>query len=257
MHIQSPIEALKSRLYMHPAHLLIGPESQIKQQIINLLQTMLCINKGCGVCNICQQIIAKQNQSILWLTPEKGYTRKDLKPLFDTIIIQLKSQEHFFIILEKCDELNSSSANSILKILEDTPQGYHFILLTHTANAVLSTIRSRCLIYDFRLQESLIDHPLCQYFSQLSFSDSQISTIVEFLNKESINDQESMTILNNIILYWIKQIKMYTQKNNYDGLRKANQMLSIFEHAAAKSPMPGSSKIFWKNIIIQLIQCIE
>ncbi len=48
------------------------------------------------------------------------------------------------VIVDSVDELNFSSANAILKILEEPPQKSIVILISHNPNAILPTIKSRC-----------------------------------------------------------------------------------------------------------------
>jgi len=49
-------------------------------------------------------------------------------------------------ILENCERLNSSSANILLKVLEEPPKNVILILRAKSEN-VLATIRSRCRVY--------------------------------------------------------------------------------------------------------------
>lgn len=48
------------------------------------------------------------------------------------------------ILVDAVDEMNTSAANALLKILEEPPAGMILILVSHTAARVLPTIRSRC-----------------------------------------------------------------------------------------------------------------
>lgn len=48
-------------------------------------------------------------------------------------------------IIDAADELNESSANSILKTLEEPPPRSLFLIINHAAGAILPTIRSRCI----------------------------------------------------------------------------------------------------------------
>ncbi len=51
-----------------------------------------------------------------------------------------------FIIIDAADELNKSSSNALLKILEEPHNNNFLILIAHNTNKVLATIRSRCQI---------------------------------------------------------------------------------------------------------------
>lgn len=50
------------------------------------------------------------------------------------------------IILAPAEALNSAAANALLKILEEPPAGARFIAVTDELDAVLPTVRSRCVL---------------------------------------------------------------------------------------------------------------
>ena len=50
------------------------------------------------------------------------------------------------VIVDTADEMNASSANAMLKSLEEPPAGTLFVLLSRAVGALLPTIRSRCRI---------------------------------------------------------------------------------------------------------------
>ncbi|MGM0431810.1 MAG: hypothetical protein ACQEQU_03785 [Spirochaetota bacterium] len=55
--------------------------------------------------------------------------------------------EQRIVILEGVDEMNEAAANSLLKILEEPPEGVTFILLAETRHSILPTILSRVRAY--------------------------------------------------------------------------------------------------------------
>lgn len=54
-----------------------------------------------------------------------------------------------FIIIDSADDLNNSSANSLLKSLEEPKKNTYFFLIAHQISNLLPTIRSRCINYVF------------------------------------------------------------------------------------------------------------
>ena len=50
------------------------------------------------------------------------------------------------VVVDTADELGASSANALLKSLEEPPAGTLFVLLTRAVGALLPTIRSRCRV---------------------------------------------------------------------------------------------------------------
>jgi DNA polymerase-3 subunit delta' len=53
------------------------------------------------------------------------------------------------VVIDTVDELESSGANALLKILEEPPANTLFFLVSHAPGRLLPTIRSRCRRLDF------------------------------------------------------------------------------------------------------------
>jgi DNA polymerase III subunit delta' len=53
------------------------------------------------------------------------------------------------VIVDAADDLNRSSANALLKMLEEPPERALFILIAHSPGSLLPTIRSRCRVLRF------------------------------------------------------------------------------------------------------------
>lgn len=66
------------------------------------------------------------------------------RDIFDTAL----SARGRAVILYGAQNLNQSSANALLKVLEEPPEGVLFVLTSSGSAAVLPTIRSRCQIYN-------------------------------------------------------------------------------------------------------------
>ncbi len=65
------------------------------------------------------------------------------------------------VIVDSADEMNTQSANALLKNLEEPPQQTLFFLISHTPGRLLPTIRSRCRSLRFgRLTDDQVDKVL-------------------------------------------------------------------------------------------------
>ncbi|MFP3422981.1 DNA polymerase III subunit delta', partial [Bacillus sp. SIMBA_161] len=53
-------------------------------------------------------------------------------------------------VIEQADRMNNSSANALLKFLEEPEANVTALLLTERLNAIMSTIRSRCQLLSFQ-----------------------------------------------------------------------------------------------------------
>jgi len=140
--------------------LLTGPDGIGKRRVaLELAQRELCFRRSaCGLCEGCKAFKADplpvELPNLLRIAPEGkagliriGAIRED--DLVEGGVIRWAHQAslpgtHRWIMVEDAHRLNGSSANMLLKILEEPPPGTHFLLVTHRAEAMLQTIRSRC-----------------------------------------------------------------------------------------------------------------
>ena len=71
--------------------------------------------------------------------------RKVRSEIFHTAL----TAEKRVVIIYQAQNFNLPSANALLKVLEEPPEGVLFILTASSAAAVLATIRSRCIAFSF------------------------------------------------------------------------------------------------------------
>ena len=73
------------------------------------------------------------------------------------------------VLIDSVDEMNTASANAILKILEEPPHKTLMLLVSHNPNRLLPTIRSRCAKLILKpLQDSVVASLLRRYRPNLS-----------------------------------------------------------------------------------------
>jgi DNA polymerase-3 subunit delta' len=123
--------------------------------------------EGCGSCPSCVRIgkfnYPQSSESEDW----KGIIRTDhadvgmvVAPKRVLLVDQMRLIEREanyrpyegkarVFLIEDADKLNDSSANALLKVLEEPPHTSHIILLTSRPDMLLPTIRSRCQLIRF------------------------------------------------------------------------------------------------------------
>jgi len=239
-----------------PAQLWLGSQSVLEKEIESYLKGKFC-SKKCNMCFSCQQIEKKQHHSILWLRPEKKYTRETIVPLFKTISFELESTEQFYFILDKSDTLSTSCANSLLKTIEEPPPGYHFILLAQRKEYILPTIQSRCKIVNFdqKYEVNTRYKTLVDIFTNKS--KSSCADFLYLLQSIKIQEHETVECIDILLSYWIQRYKKYQKQNNIDKSIVVEQIITILKCMVSKLPMPGSSTIFWKNLYLQLYNLMQ
>ena len=233
----------------HPAYLFIGPATELIQRASTFIKEHQCKKKGCNACITCRQIENKAHHLLLWLTPENMYTLAHIEMVMDRIRFALNEGEHFFIVFEQAELFNSACANSLLKSLEEPPPGYHFILLAQRSQGILATIRSRCIVQQL---SSILDEqhsPLMEYFTQMHLSKT--SELVRELEKQRIQEKEIAPFLDQLSAYWYNQLAVISEKNEMN--ERLYRLLALIQEAQKKPVMSGSSKLFLKNLYLQLL----
>src|SRR3990167_10115682 len=229
-----------------PAHLIIGHQDETASFANSLLKKNLC-KENCSSCIICKKIDNKTHENIIWLEPDKAYTKTDLDIIFEKSSFALEENEKFFFIIEQAELLNCASANSLLKIIEEPPTGYSFLFLTSRGQDILPTIKSRCITKELLSNQATQNHAL---FDILISEQIDAIRFIEILDKTAISEKESIILLEQLIIYWVNKLK--NQLTNNQDCSNAQLQINIFSKALTKPPMSGSSKVFWKNIAIQL-----
>lgn len=136
-------------------------------------QLLLCEKRGqgtypCGACEGCHWFLGNNHPDVRYLEPEaiarqvaaeeqgEEGKAKDAKPSTQIKIEQARALGDFVnlgshrggrrvAIIHPAEDMNANTANSLLKSLEEPPQGAIFLLVSHRPAGLLPTIRSRCV----------------------------------------------------------------------------------------------------------------
>lgn len=79
------------------------------------------------------------------------------------------------VIIDAADDLERGGANALLKSLEEPPVGTYFILISHTSDRLLPTIRSRCQLLRFDpLDDDGMRHVLAEVAPEISSDEREL-----------------------------------------------------------------------------------
>lgn len=246
-----------------PVHLIIGPEEKATHLIEELIQRFFCKMAASKsdtqeidcFCKICRQLKQRQHVSLVWIEPESNYTVKDVEIIFERTRFALDKDQHTFFVMPRIHTLNLATANRLLKIFEEPPAGYHFLLFTQNEESVLQTIKSRSVIHRITIENnSEFLHPILNYI----ISNEKINDPQEFealLKKEHLSDTQSFELLNQLFNYYLeKHRKLIAKKDVEDEDKKQahnlNIIIEFLMRVMKKPPQQGSSEFFWKMIFI-------
>jgi DNA polymerase-3 subunit delta' len=136
-------------------------------------QLLVCENRKqgiqpCGACDGCRWFLGGNHPDIRFLEPEimarnvpeaeegEEEKAKDRKPSTEIKIAQTRALGEFIykgshrggrrvVVVHPAEDMNTATANSLLKMLEEPPEGALFLLVSHRPAQLLPTIRSRCV----------------------------------------------------------------------------------------------------------------
>ena len=234
---------------LSPAYLWIGSPADLANKAVTFLQSALCPAQ-CGSCTNCTKIAKQQHHAAIWLMPEKQYTLDQLEVIFNTISFTLDDDQKCFFIIQHADFLTPVCANALLKPLEEPPPGYHFILLAQRQERILPTIRSRCIIQQYA-HTSINEHDqLLRHFKTVTSSNPQ--QLLNDIETAKPNERTSIELLDALLEFWSTSFKKACTSNDVKQKCICIQVINVLRTAYKRPPMPGSAKLFWKDLFLQV-----
>lgn len=131
-------------------YILSGPAGSGRHTLARLLAAgMLCLSSGehpCGNCGPCGKVMRGIHPDVSVISGEgkKPIAVDQVRALRTDAYIRPNEGERKIYLLEGADQMNTSSQNAMLKLLEEGPPYAVFFLLTENAGGLLQTVRSRC-----------------------------------------------------------------------------------------------------------------
>ncbi len=196
----------------------------------HLVSALLCQSetpgKPCGQCQACQLMLANNYPDFTFTTlvdnDKTHKLNKDIKidqirRLIHQFTLTRNLQAGKIALIYPAEKLNKSSANSLLKTLEEPSSGSTLILLTHNAGRLPITIRSRCqkwvvenpnekLAAEWLTQQSVPTDQISEYLS-LARQDAQLA--LQLFQQEFKQQQDHFsTLLNKYILNQMDIVSM-------------------------------------------------
>ena len=130
------------------------------------------------------------------------------------------------VLIDDIEYLSSGASNSLLKIIEEPNNNVQFMLIQDSRKFVLDTIKSRCIKFNFNLEDKFKNEILNHYFQDITY---------ENLSNEFKNNYLSISDTINIIEFCIEEnlainqmsiedLLIYIFKKNIFKLQKSNKL---------------------------------
>ena len=140
------------------AYILSGPAGSGRHTLAGLLAAALVCTGGgeapCLSCSGCKKALGNIHPDVIragGAGDELNVAR--VRAIRSDAYIRPNEAPRKVYILENAQDMNPSSQNALLKLLEEGPAYAAFLLLTDNAAALLATVRSRCQVLTLSLQE--------------------------------------------------------------------------------------------------------
>ena len=188
-------------------YLFDGAKGSPKMQGAMYLASMILCENGCncGECRSCQMLINGVHPDLMVINPTRtegvvseGTIKKEqIEDLIHEF--NLVSQNKRVFIINEIEKTTTSSANTLLKFLEEIKDNTYAILITDNLSAVLSTIKSRSQIVNF---EKIKKDTLISFYESKSIDKELARVLVTLTNNfnEGLELSKNETILSIIDL---------------------------------------------------------
>ena len=204
------------------------------KDIKELIKNLNCphnFTSKCTECNLCNLINLNNLPSLKIIEPDGANIKKnqieDLKNNFSTKPLYSKFNIY---ILKNAEKLNASSANAMLKFVEEPTPGILGFFLTSNKDIMIDTIKSRCQIFT-------LSYKVTSLYSSLNISKELYAKYLAFI-PSYLDD-----ILKNKLINHKKTIlSLFPERQDIENILKI--ILSIYyEHYLKLNNKPYQTEI--------------
>jgi len=136
------------------AYLFTGTRGTGKTTMARLLaKGVNCLSDGarpCGVCENCESIRNGAFIDVIEIDAASNNGVADVRELVSSVIYPPTVGRKRVYIIDEAHMLSPAANNAFLKTLEEPPENTIFILATTEPGKELATIRSRCMMFEFK-----------------------------------------------------------------------------------------------------------
>lgn len=103
----------------------------------------------CGKCPSCLSVFDGSSLDYREIDASTHGLVADIRRLQEEILYQSPGKRQI-VTLDEAHGMSTAAANALLKTLEESPEGVTFVLVSTEPEKIMSTIRSRCMSFQFR-----------------------------------------------------------------------------------------------------------
>ncbi|MEG0794239.1 MAG: hypothetical protein RSG95_00395 [Bacilli bacterium] len=187
---------------------------------------------NCVKCNLCNLIEQRLLPSLIVVEPDgKNIKKEQILDLKRSLIMLPTFTKNNIYIIKNAEKLNDSSANTMLKFLEEPNDFVIGFFITNNVNNVIDTIKSRCEILNinYTLEENVEKEEYLKYNE----------CVKNYIIKTEVEKTEKI-MYNRLII-----LNEYTEKFDIENIFKL--ITSIYEHTLNKKLGINAGKEVYKD----------
>jgi len=154
---------------------------------------------GCGKTTLARIIAKMLKKQIYELNVADARKIEDARGIIQNLKFQAMNTTGKVIILNECHEAVKQFQDAMLEVLEEPPEGTHFILCTTNPEKLLDTIKTRCTILTVRKLSMDEMKSLIKYVCKKEKKRLDKSVIKKLVIAADGTPRNALTILNAII----------------------------------------------------------
>jgi hypothetical protein len=138
------------------AYLFSGSNTDLLADLaLKFAASVNCENNGCTTCRICLNTLKGIYENLLIIEAEGPFITIDkIRQIQHFMTRSAHNRGRKICIIKEAELMNETSANSLLKILEEPPDiDSMFILLAQSQSFLLPTISSRCIVFEWDFKD--------------------------------------------------------------------------------------------------------
>lgn len=194
--------------------------------------------RPCMECISCKNAVAGFHPDIIEIsrkTDDKGKQKRDIQVeqirqmVLDAYIRPSQAEKKVYIIKD-AGTMNVAAQNAALKILEEPPAHAVFILCSESSEALLATIRSRCVVMRIAGEKQEAESELAEEYIRLAVMADEAKLCSFFGRNEGMDSEKAGAFVSEVRLCLSSFLGM---KRKYNGLTRENayRLLSVYDRA--------------------------
>ena len=187
---------------------------KLKSDLKDVLKTFMCeeSNTCCDKCQNCHLIDEQIHPNIVYIYPDGAHIKvNQIEELRNKFSVKSSFGKYNIYVICDAEKLNPSSANALLKFLEEPEDNIIGLLLTKNKSLMLPTIVSRCQSYIKLYEEVSYDDSIIELAEKIDSLDCSLDKITNY--QDIIDDLDDKNNLKLAFSYLLNQEVL--KNNNY------------------------------------------